>query len=370
MAASTRLAPVREEESPEPEQLIDNLGDDSEEIIPFRYSVTSYGADYPVDSLVKRIEDGSIYIPSFQRQFVWTLNKASRFIESLLLGLPVPGIFLSKEAATQKLLVIDGSQRLRTLQYFYRGLFSDTGREFGLAKEVVQSQFRGATYRSLSDEDRRRLDDSILHATIVRQEEPSDDESSIYHIFERLNTGGVLLQPQEIRASIYHGPFSDLLGELNRNARWRELYGNLSPRMRDQELILRFFALFFRSENYEKPMKEFLNRYMGVNRSLSVHPAALLTKLFDEAVVNVSRGIGQGAFKPRGGLNAAVCDSVLVGVARRLAKGSVTGVLMRDRYDELLKNRDYTSATEKGTADELNVRKRLELASDSFATLP
>ena len=82
---------------------------------PVEYSISSYGADYPVDSLVNRIEAGSIFIPSFQRGYVWNIYRASRFIESLLLGLPVPAIFLSREEASQKLLVIDGQQRLRTL---------------------------------------------------------------------------------------------------------------------------------------------------------------------------------------------------------------------------------------------------------------
>ena len=131
---------IKEAES----QIEDNLGDDSEEIIPLKYSITSYGADYPVDSLVKRIEDGSIFVPSFQRGFVWPLTQASRFVESLLLGLPVPGIFLAKEQETQKLLVIDGQQRLFSLLYFYQGIFAHTSREFSLSG--VQSHFRGATY--------------------------------------------------------------------------------------------------------------------------------------------------------------------------------------------------------------------------------
>src|SRR5206468_12424422 len=134
---------------------------------PFKYAITSYGADYPVDGLVKRMASGAIFIPSFQRGYVWSLPQASRFIESLLLGLPVPGIFLSKEEQAQKLLVIDGQQRLRTLEYFYDGIFRPTGRQFAL--QGVQPQFEGKTYRTLSAEDRRRLDDSILHATIIKQ---------------------------------------------------------------------------------------------------------------------------------------------------------------------------------------------------------
>ena len=114
------------------------------------------------------------------------------------------------------------------------------------------------------------LDDSILHAIIVKQEKPFDeDPSSIYHIFERLNTGGVLLQPQEIRSCIFHGPFARLLSQLNANGDWRLIFGKVSSRMRDQELILRFFALLFGASNYSKPMKEFLNRFMARHRGLN-----------------------------------------------------------------------------------------------------
>ena len=140
-----------------------------DEVIPFKYAITSYGADFPVDGLVKRISAGDIEIPSFQRSYVWNPKQASRFIESLLLGLPVPGVFLSKEQGTQKLLVIDGQQRLRTLQYFYAGRYQQSDKVFAL--KGVQSKFNGLTYAQLKDEDRRRLHDSIIHATIVKQDE-------------------------------------------------------------------------------------------------------------------------------------------------------------------------------------------------------
>ena len=160
--------------------------DEIDEEITLKYSITSYGADYTIDSLVRRIDDGSIYIPPFQRGYVWKPKTGEKFIESLLLGLPVPGIFLSKEDKTNKLIVIDGQQRLITLQSFYRGKFPNNT-DF-ILKEVHQS-LRGLTYKTLTEEDRRELDDSILHATIVRQDKPNDGQSSIYMIFERLNTG-------------------------------------------------------------------------------------------------------------------------------------------------------------------------------------
>lgn len=108
------------------EPLNDDVIDEADAIdeeIPYKYAITSYGADYPVESIVNKLEKENIFIPFFQRGYVWTHVEASRFIESLLLGLPVPGVFLSKDEETQKLLVIDGQQRLRTLQYFYDGIF-------------------------------------------------------------------------------------------------------------------------------------------------------------------------------------------------------------------------------------------------------
>lgn len=347
----------------------DNLGDNSDDIIPFKYTITSYGADYPVDGLVKRIKDGSIFVPRFQRGFVWSLKTASRFVESLLLGLPVPGIFLAKEQDTQKLLVIDGQQRLRTLQYFYEGIFARSGREFALAD--VQTQFKGITYKTLNDEDRRRLDDSIIHATVVKQDEPSeDDKSSIYYIFERLNTGGQLLQPQEIRTAIYRGEFCDLLRKLNETQWWREIYGPVSKNMKDQELILRFFAFYFNGTKYAKPLKEFLNKYMGKNRHLNLQSEDQLSKTFSSAIEIAYKCLGNRAFKPKGALNVAVFDAVMVGIARRLSKGTTKqATALREQYENLLSNAEFVKATEAATTDEESVRKRMKLATEAFANV-
>src|SRR5690348_7690787 len=131
--------------------------DEESELIPYKYSITAYGADYPVDSIVKRMEANDIVIPrfswkpekgseivGFQREYVWPRTKADRFIESLLLGLPVPGIFLVKEASG-RLLVLDGHQRLFTLRAYYRGVIH--GKEYRL--ENVQTQFVNKGYRDL-----------------------------------------------------------------------------------------------------------------------------------------------------------------------------------------------------------------------------
>lgn len=360
----------------EPEdETVDDL-DEAEEVIQFTYSITSYGADYPVDSLVKRIEARDIIVPTFgrqptaeseivgfQREYVWPRPKADRFIESLLLGLPVPGIFLVKEPSGL-FLVLDGHQRLFTVHAFYEGVIQ--GQEYTLGN--VQSRFAGKRYKDLDTEDRRRLDDSIIHATIVRQDEPTEDQSSIYVIFERLNTGGVNLQPQEIRVALYHGELVRVLRELNENVDWRELFGAKSKRLKDMELILRFFAFYNYADQYRSPMKDFLNRYMATNRNLQRQSEEELKGLFEATVSVIRDAIGPRAFRPRRAVNAAVVDSLMTGVAKRISdKGEIRNKKQfAEQYDKLMKIRDYLAAVETGTSQEANVEARLRLAQESF----
>jgi hypothetical protein len=282
---------------------------------------------------------GESDLVGFQREYVWPRPKADRFIESLLLGLPVPGVFLVKEPSGL-LLVLDGHQRLFTLRAFYEGVIG--GGEYRL--QNVQERFDRKRYKDLDTEDRRRLDDSIIHATIVRQDEPTEDQSSIYVIFERLNTGGVNLQPQEIRVALYHGEFVRVLNELNDNNAWRAMYGNKSRRLKDMELILRFFAFYYHAREYGRPMKGFLNRYMATNRDLKRHKEKELKTLFEETVSAIKEAIGLQAFRPKRAINAAVVDSLMTGVAKRLAgKGKIKNPnQLRQQYDILMTTKEST----------------------------
>jgi uncharacterized protein with ParB-like and HNH nuclease domain len=154
---------------------------EKDEAVPqLHYDVTSFGADYDVDGLVKRMNKNEILVPPFQRGFVWNIKEASRFLESLLLGLPVPGIFLAKEPESNRFLVIDGQQRLKTLQFFYEGYFhpkpgEESRRVFKLVN--VQKQYEGRTYTTLEAKDRLQLDNSIIHATILKQESPPGENT-------------------------------------------------------------------------------------------------------------------------------------------------------------------------------------------------
>jgi hypothetical protein len=266
------------------------------------------------------------------------------------------------------LLVIDGQQRLLTLSYFYDGIFADSKKEFAL--RGVQNQFKNSTYKTLREEDRRRLDDSIIHATIIQQEEPEEDVSSVYHIFERLNTGGTLLTPQEIRACVYHGSFNSLLKDLNATKAWRQIFGQESRRMRDSELILRFLALYYNREKYERPMNEFLNKFMKNQKAISEEKATELKDLFVETVETIHGSIGATAFRPKKALNAAVFDSVMIGVANRVSNGPILDSSeITNAYNKLILDPDFIQSTETSTASEESVKRRINLAIKAFSIL-
>ena len=340
-----------------------------------QYRITSYGADFDVEGLVRRLNRGSIFVPSFQRGFVWSQRQASRFIESLLLGLPVPGIFLAQEPETEKLMVIDGQQRLKTLQYFYSGRFlegeQDESRIRPFALRGVNKEFERMKYADLREPDQYRLDNSLLHATIIRQNAPEDGMSSIFHIFHRLNTGGERLTSQEIRQALSRGGLMDSIKELNDNADWRAIYGRENLRQKDQELILRFWAMYLNEDNYGAPMLGFLNNFADKHRNPSIEFLYEGRSLFTAVMKAFNASLGSKAFRTAGSqqLNAAVFDSMSVGLAHRIKQGdgippnpSAVAIV----HNTLLQDTDYRGSVAGGTAQLASVQTRMQKSIQAF----
>jgi hypothetical protein len=348
--------------------LAEGVEDDSERGPPdhIRFNITFFGADYPVETIVQRMTRNDFFIPDFQRSYVWSQKQASRFIESLLYGLPVPGVFLYREPDTGKHLIIDGQQRLKSLQYFYSGTFGE--RKFRLLD--ISLPWRGRTFDELSEADKRRLNDAVIHATIFKQEEPKGDDQSIYYVFERINTGGTRLSGQEIRTCMYHGSFVGLLRDLNEDKTWRGVYGPRSRRMKDQELILRFFSFYYRRSEYTRPMAKFLNTSMDKWRWINETDAQTFRSLFLGTIKAAASLLGDRPFRPERALNAAVFDSVMVGLTTRLAKGPVkSGPSLAAAYRALLTEPRYASAYRRATADEESVKTRMNGAVDAFSSV-
>lgn len=339
---------------------------------PPEYEISTYPADFTLVGLHQQWLGGDIFIPDFQRQFVWKQPQASRLVESFLLGLPVPPVYFYTERASERFLVIDGQQRLRSMFYFFEGFFGPEakGRRpvFRLTGLNEKSRYANKSFDDLKTSDEasaRRLQNSVLRAFVVKQLDPADD-TSVYHIFERLNTGGMRLVGQEIRNAIYHGPFNNRLNTMNLDPKWREIFGRSEPdaRMRDVELILRFLALNENPIAYEPPMKDFLSRFMSRQRQSSPEVLELFDETFRRTAALVRAALGPRPFHIRAGLNAAVFDSVFVALARR---GTTPSDGLKERYAQLIRDPNFTDVTSLATTNVDTVRRRIAMAGEALA---
>jgi hypothetical protein len=345
------------------------------------YDILSYPADFTLEGLVGKWNKDDIAIPRLQRRFIWSQGRASKLVESFLMGLPVPPVFFYQERGTNKLLVVDGQQRLRSIVYFFSGKFGDKDSKegevpFALVDLDEKSPYLEATYQGLKDNDEEafnKLNNSVLRSFVVKQIDPQDD-TSIFQIFERLNTGGVVLQGQEIRNCIYDSPFNDSLNELNHYAPWRKIFGSKAEdkRKRDVELILRFLALFHMGDKYHKPMKQFMNIFMKDNRKSTTTAITGYEKLFKETCDAVLSSLGEKPFHIHTGLNAAVYDSTFVAFAGHIKKFSAkyrsarSRGNIRARFQQLIVTPDYGAVVSYGTTDDVSITKRVKLANKAL----
>jgi hypothetical protein len=333
------------------------------------YEILTYPADFTLEVLVDKFHKDQILIPKFQRKFVWNQVQASKLIESFLLGLPVPAIFLYTDPETNKSLVVDGQQRLKTIAYFFEGYFGPEERErrpvFRLKGLDESSPFLGKTYQDLSDVDPPaylRLNDAVLRAFVIKQLDP-EDSTSIYHVFERLNTGGTFLNPQEVRNCVRHGPLNDALMELNDFEPWRKILGRQKPdkRLRDVELILRFLALLHWGPQYAKPMKDFLNKFMDEYREVDMSQLDAFASQFRCTTEIILEALGGKPFHIRAGINAAAFDATYTAIAKHLDDlPSDLGA----RYSKLKSDGRFSAAIGSGTTDREVVHRRAEVAEE------
>lgn len=361
-----------------------------------------YGVDFDVEGIVRRFDRKDLIVPSFdpapasdsvyegfQRRFVWPKKQMDRFIESLLLGYPVPGIFLVEEA-NRRFLILDGQQRIRTLHSFYQGEYLATGEKPKIfALDNVAKEFRGLTYKTLPEPDRRLLDSTLLQATVVVPRE--SDLEPVYRVFERINSSGIKLTAQEIRVALYSGELIHLIRSLNENSDWRQMFGLPHSRLKDHELILRYLALLENAEVvaefgwdsaiarrsaadetliYRPAMTSFLNRYLDRHRNMQGLNADKLTRNFAQVVRILNGAKGKSALRLGSSqVNAAQSDSFMVGLGLAIEKGAnVTEESARRSIEALTLNTEYTGVLADSTSHSENVQKRLKMAYEQFSS--
>ena len=329
-----------------------------EEQDQLRYAISYYPSDMTLKGYQDKWNTQQLVIPDFQRAYVWDQIRASKLVESFLLGLPVPGVFLYRERAINRLLVIDGQQRILSAIRYFEGKFD--GRDFELKK--VDNRWEGKTFDELLERDQIQLHDSVLRATVVQQLDP-DDNTSVYHIFERLNTGAVKLSPMEIRKCVYSGAFFRLLETLNQNADWQAILGRTDPdkRLRDAELVLRFLAMRDGWMKYQKPMKSFLNAFMVSKLEPSETEKTEIRLMFEQTCADVVQQLGDRPFHLQGrALNPGMLDAVMVMMSFAKERGVTDG---GQRYQSLRSDQTFLdTVVTRYTSETQKVRQRFEHA--------
>lgn len=228
-----------------------------------------WGTDWTVETILSQLKKGNIDLnPSYQRRNAWNINKKSKLIESLILGLPVPELILAESKEKKgSYIVIDGKQRLLSIRQFCADKNDEDFKRFKLRSLEIIKDLNGIDYNKIISDPLLNNYQSAFEnqtiRTIVIKNWPNEDV--LYKIFHRLNTGSLKLSPQELRQALHPGPFLtyvdnySLNNEKSVNLRKVLNLKNPDPRMDDVELLIRYFAFKNFSDKYAGKLKQFLD---------------------------------------------------------------------------------------------------------------
>jgi hypothetical protein len=356
-------------------------GDDVEDDLAIPISkdqrnIRTKSVDPEINSLYEKWKRGKLILqPDFQRHFVWDSKKSSRLIESALLSLPLPVIYLAEEQDGRE-YVIDGQQRLTSFFSFLDNRFPD-GKPFRLTGLEIFPELNHMAFSDLDE----RFQDKIRYYEVRTITLLNDSDQDLkFAIFERLNTGSVPLNDMELRNCVYRGQYVNLLKELAEYPTFRSLIGvkDASKRMRDVELVLRFAAFYHATYlKYQPPVRRFLNRDMEKFRFITKEDADELKEAFKNSVQIIHSLFGDSAFRrfyrgdskdPNGKweakkFNASLYD-VLMGTLCNIEKNKAYAsldALREGLIDLMASNEEFIDAILIGTSSQDKVRTRFDL---------
>ena len=325
--------------------------------------------DLVITSLMDQVKDGTVQIrqlsgrPEFQRWYVWNDKLASRLIESILLNIPIPPCYLSQDPEF-RLDVIDGQQRIFSIYRFMEN-------HFALKDQEILTELNGMQFFQLDAALRRRIETFTLRCVVVMNE---SDLGIRFEVFERLNTSTMPLNAQELRNSLYGGNLLRLLGNLANGAMWLKIIHRKAPdqRMRDEELILRFFGFYiYGLDGYETPQKDWLNEVANKGRNFSADYIGQLASVWETTLDNCLtvfspddcfRRLSTGK---RPVVNRALMDLTMNSLAD-VPPANVRAVSheFRDRYQRLLLDKEFDELITRGIDHMSRTRRRFELWSE------
>lgn len=289
-------------------------------------------------------------------------------------NIPFPAIMLYKDAH-KKFHIIDGQQRIKSILYF-TGNF-DKDKIDPLDKKYINFRLKGLSDKSpyyektfsgdncFTDEEKRELKSKSIPITIITIDN-NDDLSSIYSIFERLNSGGTPLTSQEIRNCICQGKFNDFICEINQNEKWQSFITSSYDRIhqRDVELILRFFALYDELSTYKKPLKDFLTIYFKKKMSIDEDEIKIKRKLFFDVVDAIYDNIGSKPFHGKNGLNSSIADSIMLSFAYNL--DNIPEDIKSRWFNLINNNKEFYSLIEKSSDSYNDIVERTSMAKNKL----
>lgn len=231
-------------------------------IVDFEHVVIT-GTDWTTETIIRQIEKGNIRLsPIFQRRDAWTPERKSLFIESILIGMPIPQLVLAEDPNEKgKYIVLDGKQRLLSILQFAATNSRDIYPSLRLKKLPILENLNGKTYEDLQSDGYNfaTFENQWIRTVIIKN---SPSEVMLSQVFYRLNTGSLPLSPQELRFALYPSPFTIYIDERSESSSAMQYFlGNTSVdfRMRDVELMLRMFTNFEFISEYKGNLKAFLD---------------------------------------------------------------------------------------------------------------
>ena len=362
------MKPEKKKSTPIVDEIeIEDVEEDAD-TVHVEYDIASYPSDFTLSVISQMYSDNDITIPEYQRKFVWSIKQSSLLIDSFLCGLPVPPVFFYIDEENKN-IVIDGQQRILSIVYYLKGYF---GEESGQGKQKVfrlfglseKSPYYNKKFSELLESDQRKLKQAVLRAVNIKQLKPAKQSTSAYYIFERLNTGGTPLKPQEIRNCIYISEFNENLKSANRDSSWRAIIGakNSDKFQKDVELILRIFALSYFRNEYEKPMKEFLNRIMKKEARQESAISKKFFEVFPQVCKIIIDKLGDKPFHPRGRINLSTLDSTICTLIAGFDKLDVEN--LKVNFHRMEQDSRFESSTTTNTTDLKTVNERFDLVKE------
>ena len=315
--------------------------------------ILTYPSDWTVEGIYDGYKRGNIYIPVFQRNFVWDKKRASLLIDSIMKGYPISNLsgYIDED---NKSVVIDGSQRIRTVVAFIDNKWEDDEFRLELDEDNPYNDFR---YEDFSESDQRYFRNNCVMRMMNIVEFDKMSEDNKYEIFKRMNTGGMVMQGQEVRNCLYNGQLVSDLDDLSNNEYWKGLYVGETKHQEDKELILRIFALS--NYEYKPPMDNFLNTVMRDNINADSEKWCKFLNDFGDLCELVSKRFSSGVTPfVKNELEAIFCG--LIGVNGNEWKGG--GANADYYYNEMVNQSDYPKfLNEEDTDNEGAIITRIHL---------